>query len=194
MIAVGSSYNSGQVLQIASTQSNLLYVSSYSLLPSFYKVFSSFLARQFTDVRVGESVTGNRVRVPSCPNYYRIARNTGSLYHKVTITHRTDPEVNKAVVYTSNFDPFPDSYSDCNCTEHYRTGIYTYEFYFAPVEPQNVPLKKQETIVQNPAYSYFTVGGNSLDFDIVVSTCPTTNCSQERLKAAAISSKNYNVN
>lgn len=194
MIAVGSNYNSGQVLQIASTQSNLLYVSSYSILPNFYKVFSSFLARQFTDVRVGQSLTRNKVRVPSCPNYYRIPRNSGGLYHKVTITHRTDPEVNKVVVYTSNFDPFPDSYSDCNCTEHYRTSIYTYEFYFSPVGAENIPLKKTNSIVQSPAYAYFTVAGNNLDFDIVVTTCPSTNCSQERLRAAAISSKNYNVN
>lgn len=193
VIAVGS-YNSGQVLQIASTQSNLLYVNSYSLLPSFYKVFSSFLAKQFIDVTVGQKVIGNKVRVPSNPNYYRIARDTGSLYHKVTITHRTDPETSNAVVYTSPYDPFPDSYSDCNCTEHYRTSIYTYEFYFAPVATESVPLKKTEVMVQNPGYAYFAVGGNNLEFDIAVTTCPTTNCSQERLQAAAISSKNYNVN
>lgn len=85
-------------------------------------------------------------------------------------------------------------YSHCNCTEHYRTTIFTYEYYLNPVAIETIPLKKTETVDQYPAFTYFSVGGSSLDFDISVTVCTTVNCSNERVKAAAISSKNHGIN
>ncbi len=129
-IAVGSSYNNAQLLQASFTQSNLIYVPNYSDLPNFVPTFFSFMTRQYIDVAVGESVPGNIVRSSDNPNYYRIPRNnTQKMYHRVVIKHYTDPQTNSFTVYTSHYDPFPDQYTDCNCTEHYRTSIYTYEYY-----------------------------------------------------------------
>ena len=50
------------------------------------------------------------------------------------------------------------------------------------------------TVTKSPAFVYFSVGGNGLDFDISVTICSTVNCSNERAYAASISSKNHDVN
>ena len=49
------------------------------------------------------------------------------------------------------------------------------------------------TVTEYPSFAYFTVAGTALNFNISVSTCPTTNCTPEREQAAAISSRNYDL-
>lgn len=147
VLAVGSSYSSTQVLQLASTPSNLIFVPSFSDLGNFPATFQNFLSKQFVDVAAGSSLPGSVVREPSYPNYYRIPRSSvAGTYHKVTLTFATDPAVGNSQVYTSHYDPFPDAYTDCNCTEHYRTSIYTYEYYFPSTTLESFPLKKGITV------------------------------------------------
>ena len=58
---------------------------------------------------------------------------------------------------------------------------------------EDIPLKQNLTVSQYPAYLYLTVAGTNLNFDISVTSCPTSGCTQERAIAAAISSKNFNI-
>jgi hypothetical protein len=127
VIAVGGSYSSSQLLSVTSTSSNLLLVPTFAQLATFHTTFANFLNKQFVDVLAGSSQVGAVVRVPSNPNYYRVARSSvAGTYYKVTLTYATDPTLGNAQVYISHYDPFPDQLSDCNCTEHYRTSVYTY--------------------------------------------------------------------
>lgn len=168
------------MLQVASTSSNLLYVPNYASMPNFHTTFSNFLNKQFVDVLAGTSLVGSVVRVPSNPNYYRIPRSIGGIYHKVTLTYETDPSLGNAQVYTSHYDPFPDQLSNCNCTEGYRTSIYTYEYYFPERATETVPVKQNLTTTQLSTHSFMTVAGTNLRYTISVTTCPTLNCITER--------------
>lgn len=58
---------------------------------------------------------------------------------------------------------------------------------------ETIPIKKTLSTTGYPTHFYLTVAGTNLQFSISVITCPTTNCTTERLTAAGISSKNYNV-
>ena len=76
VIAIGNSYDNTQVLQLASTSSNLLLLSGFSLLDTFPSTFQNFLNKQYMDVLAGSTLTGAVVRVPSNPNYFRVPRST----------------------------------------------------------------------------------------------------------------------
>mgnify|MGYP002367806657 FL=1 len=126
-LAIGSGYTNSQLLQASFTQSNLIYITTYVQLPSFYTLLPNILANQYIDIAVNSAVIGNVVMSVAKPNYYRVPRsNIANTYYLMTITHGTDPTVNGGQVYQSHYDPFPDQYSDCNCSVTYRTSIYTF--------------------------------------------------------------------
>ena len=76
------------------------------------------------DIGLGETITGNIVRVPTSPSYFRVARNPSSdHYYKLTISYEQDPAKYGEEVRESHYDPFPDEFSEYPQTENYRTSI-----------------------------------------------------------------------
>lgn len=99
-LAIGSSYTNSQLLQASFTQSNLIYISTYAQLPSFYTLLPNILAKQYIDIAVNSAVIGNIVRSASNPNFYRVPRsNIANNYYLMTITYKTDPTVSDGQVY-----------------------------------------------------------------------------------------------
>ena len=133
------------------------------------------------DIPLNSKLTGGYVRSVSNPNYYRLPRDglTNKTYY-MAITFASDPTQQNMQVLQSHYDPFPDKYSDCNCTTSYRTSIYTYEYYITPVTAlESVALKKDIKVSKFLSYSYITIGGDNLYYSISLKDCTTTNCSVE---------------
>jgi hypothetical protein len=87
-VGIGANINPTQLLQIAGTQSNVLYISSYSSLNNLAALISNYFCKQIYDINLGQTIYGNVVRVPSSPNYYRVARSPiPGQYYQLTIVY-----------------------------------------------------------------------------------------------------------
>ena len=125
-MGIGSGYSNTQLLQAAYTQSNLIYVGTYSLITSFNSQLPNLLAHQYQDIALNSSLTGT-VRSTSYPNFYRIPRDSnGKNTYYMKITFGVDPTTQPISVLQSHYDPFPDQYSSYNWSQVYRTSIYSY--------------------------------------------------------------------
>lgn len=83
-VGIGANINAAQLLQIAGTQSNILYIQSYSTLSNLATLISNYFCKQIIDVNLNDVIIGNVVRVPSSPNYYRVARSpTAGQYYQL---------------------------------------------------------------------------------------------------------------
>jgi len=91
-VGIGSGFTNSQLLQVAYTQSNLIYLSSYSAITTFHTQLPNVLAHQYTDIALNSTLSGGMVRNISYPNYYRLPRDsTGNSYYYMTITYGSDP-------------------------------------------------------------------------------------------------------
>lgn len=190
-VGIGSGYNNTQLLQAAYTQSNLIYVSSYPSITTLHSQLPNLLAHQYIDIALNSTLSGGVVRSASYPNYYRLPRDsTGKNYYYMTITFGSDPNLKPFEVLQSHYDPFPDKYSDCNCSQIYRTSIYNFEYYIAPVTGWTVAIKKDQTAIKFLYYTYFNIAGNNLTYNITVKNCSTNNCTEEIAAAKKIGSMN----
>jgi hypothetical protein len=127
VLGIGGSYSNSQLLQVAYTQSNLIYLSSYASITNFHTQIPSILAQQYIDIPLNSKLSGGYVRNITNPNYYRLSRDTltNKTYY-MAVTFASDPTQQNLQVLHSHYDPFPNKYSDCNCTTSYRTSINTY--------------------------------------------------------------------
>jgi hypothetical protein len=91
-VAIGGGYSNSQLLQVAYTQSNLIYVSSYSVITTFHNQLPNVLTRQYMDIPLNSKLNGGFVRSVSNPNYYRLPRDsvTNRTYY-MAVTFTTDP-------------------------------------------------------------------------------------------------------
>jgi hypothetical protein len=71
-VGIGNGANYTQLLQIAETQSNVIEVSSYSDLDKLVNFIENFFCKQIIDIKMNETITGNVVRTPESPSYYRM--------------------------------------------------------------------------------------------------------------------------
>ena len=106
--------------------------------------------------------------------------NDSAVYQKLTITYGDDPTTYKPIIYTSSYDPFPDSESNTNSLEHYRTSIYTYEYYITNTNTTNLTLKRNINTTTDSNYLYIAIMGNNLTFNLRVTNCTSLDCTTER--------------
>jgi uncharacterized protein with von Willebrand factor type A (vWA) domain len=93
-VGIGGNVNSTQLLQIAGSTSNIVYISSYASLDKLVSLIENYFCKQIVDVNLNDFIYGNVVRVPSSPSYFRVARSANaSQYYKLSIFYRTDPAV-----------------------------------------------------------------------------------------------------
>lgn len=91
-VAIAGGYSNSQLLQVASTQSNLIYISSYAAVTTFHNQLPNVLARQYVDIPLNSKLTGGYVRTVSNPNYYRVPRDTVSnRTYYMAVTFANDP-------------------------------------------------------------------------------------------------------
>lgn len=87
-VGIGSNINNAQLLQIAGTQSNILYISNYASLSKLAYIIANYFCKQIIDVNLNQPIYGNVVRVPSCPNYYRVQRSPNpSQYYQLSLIY-----------------------------------------------------------------------------------------------------------
>jgi hypothetical protein len=85
-VGIGANINKAQLLQIAGSSSNIVYISSYDTLPALVELISNYFCKQIIDVNLHDFIDGNIVRVPTSPNYFRVARSYNpSEYYKLSI-------------------------------------------------------------------------------------------------------------
>ena len=112
-IGVGSNINNAQLLEIAGTQSNIVYIDSYDSLGKLVNIIENYFCKQIVDIGLGDTITGNIVRVPTSPSYFRVERNPSSdHYYKLTVSYEEDPSLYGGEVRESHYDPFPDEFSE----------------------------------------------------------------------------------
>jgi hypothetical protein len=93
-VGIGSNINSAQLLQIAGSSSNIVYISSYSSLNNLVSLIENYFCKQIIDVNLNDFIYGNVVRVPTSPSYFRVARSTNaSQYYQLSIYYTTDPAI-----------------------------------------------------------------------------------------------------
>lgn len=111
-VGIGANINNAQLLQIAGTQSNVLYIQNYASLSNLATLISNYFCKQIIDVNLNDVIIGNVVRVPTSPNYYRVARspNPGQ-YYQLQLIYQNYIESMGEAVRESHYDPFPDDFS-----------------------------------------------------------------------------------
>jgi len=72
VIGMGSNINNAQLLQIAQTQSNIVYIDSYGSLNKLVSIIENYFCKQIVDVRLGEIIYGNLVREKTSPSFFRV--------------------------------------------------------------------------------------------------------------------------
>jgi len=88
-VGIGSNVNNVQLLQITGAQSNILYISNYATLSKLAYIIANYFCKQIIDVNLNQPIYGNVVRVPSCPNYYRVARSsTANQYYQLSLIYQ----------------------------------------------------------------------------------------------------------
>lgn len=91
-VGIGGGINSAQLLQIAGTSSNVLYITAYNTLSKLAYLIENYFCKQIVDVNLYDNIVGNVVRVKTSPNYYRVARSTDpTQYYQLKITYQVDP-------------------------------------------------------------------------------------------------------
>jgi hypothetical protein len=59
----------------------MIKVSSYADLTKLVNFIENFFCKQIIDLKLSDTVTGNVVRVPDSPSYYRLERSaTNEIY------------------------------------------------------------------------------------------------------------------
>lgn len=85
-MGIGSNVNTNQLLQIAGSTSNIVYISNYASLGNLVSLIENYFCKQIIDVNLNDYISGNRVRVPTSPSYFRVARSaTPNQYYKLSI-------------------------------------------------------------------------------------------------------------
>lgn len=74
-VGIGAGVNNAQLLQIAGTSDNMLTISSYADLDKLVQFIANYFCKQIKTINLGDNIVGNRVRVPTSPNYYRIVKS-----------------------------------------------------------------------------------------------------------------------
>lgn len=90
-MGIGGGINKAQLLQIAGTQSNVLYIANYGTLDKLAEIIENYFCKQIVDVHLYDNIIGNVVRVPTSPNYYRVQRDSSNIYYQLIITYKVDP-------------------------------------------------------------------------------------------------------
>ena len=91
-VGIGAGINNAQLLQIAATQSNIVYISNYGTLTKLAQLIQNYFCKQIIDVPLGSFIDGNQVRVPTSPNYYRVYRSLiPNQYYELSIYYEADP-------------------------------------------------------------------------------------------------------
>lgn len=91
-VGIGSNVNTNQLMQIAGSSSNIVYISSYSSLDKLVSLIENYFCKQILDVNLNDFIYGNVVRVPTSPSYFRVVRSANvSQYFKLSIFYQTDP-------------------------------------------------------------------------------------------------------
>lgn len=91
-VGIGSNVNTAQLIQIAGSTSNIVYISSYSSLTNLVNLIENYFCKQIIDVNLGDFIFGNKVRVPTSPSYFRVARSSNATqYYKLTVNYESDP-------------------------------------------------------------------------------------------------------
>ena len=176
-MGIGGNINTAQLVQIAGSTSNIVYISSYSSLTALVSLIENYFCKQIIDVNLNSFIYGNQVRVPSSPSYFRVQRSyNASQYFMLSIIYKTDPSVGGEMARESHFDPFPDNFSEFASTKTYRTGVLTKQYFIAPVSSEAIPIKKNYYLNQTPDRSYVSIAGTGLNFNISLTTCATPSC------------------
>lgn len=85
-VGIGGNINNAQLLQIAGSSSNVVYISSYSSLSNLVNLIENYFCKQIIDVNLNDVIYGNVVRVPTSPSYFRVARSTTpNQYYQLSI-------------------------------------------------------------------------------------------------------------
>jgi hypothetical protein len=188
-VGIGANVNTAQLMQITGSSSNIVYISSYSSLNALVSLIENYFCKQIIDVNLNSFIYGNVVRVPSSPNYFRVARSVNaSQYYMLSIFYQADPLLGGEAARESHFDPFPDEFSQYASSKAYRTGVYTKQYFIAPQGSEPIPIKKTYSLNQTPDRSYVSVGGTNLNFNISLTTCSTPGCIDEIAAAESIGS------
>lgn len=132
-VGIGANINHAQLLQIAGTQSNILYISNYATLGKLAYIIANYFCKQIIDVNLNQPIYGNVVRVPSCPNYYRVQRSpTSNQYYQLSLIYSNYITSIGEAVRESHYDPFPDDFSVYAQTENYQTSNNVRVYYISP--------------------------------------------------------------
>jgi hypothetical protein len=83
-------------------------------------------------------------------------------------------------VEESHYDPFPDNYTAYPLTENYQTDYNIRTYYISPQSIENIPIKKTLTVSQIPQHAFVSVAGYTMNFNISLGICSTSNCTNER--------------
>lgn len=78
-VAVGSSVNNTQLLSMTTTQSNIINVATYSILPQLAGLISNYFCKQMLNVDLNSTLYNNYVRSSSSPSYFRIPKSSNPL-------------------------------------------------------------------------------------------------------------------
>jgi hypothetical protein len=188
-VGIGANVNTAQLLQIAGSTSNIVYISSYASLNNLVSLIENYFCKQIIDVNLNDVIYGNVVRVPTSPSYFRVARSaTPNQYYQLSIFYQADPTAGGEVARESHFDPFPDNFSEYAKTENYRTAVLAKQYYISPQTTEEIPIKKNYTAAQTPDKAFVSFAGTNLNFNITLTACATPNCTTEREVAASIGS------
>jgi hypothetical protein len=111
-VGIGANVNNAQLLQIASTQSNIINIQSYSTLSQLVSLISNYFCKQILMININQTIYGNVVRVPTSPSYFMVQRsNSSNQYYQLSISYQTDPILSQESITESHYDPFPDNFS-----------------------------------------------------------------------------------
>jgi hypothetical protein len=88
-VGIGANIDNGQLLQITGgVQSNVLYISNYGSLSKLAYIIANYFCKQIIDVNLNQPIYGNVVKVPSCPNYYRVQRSSNTTqYYQLSLIY-----------------------------------------------------------------------------------------------------------
>ena len=90
-VGIGSSIAMEDLLSIAGSIDNVISVSAFADMERLVGVISSYFCKQIQDVRVGDYISGNYVRDPDSPSYFRVEKSREGLYYQLDVLFEDDP-------------------------------------------------------------------------------------------------------
>jgi hypothetical protein len=153
----------------------VIKVSSFVELTKLSKYMGNFLCKQVIDLKFNTTSTGHSVKVPSSPTFFKVEKSFSQTY-ELTIKYDKKPEESNVAVYTSDYDPFPNEFSEYSLSEGPRVSETERSYYITPVRISETRKKKSYFKLYNFADSYIAVAGSNISFSLFLGECKSAGC------------------